>query len=1105
MGEKIVIGPINKGLRNDWLAFNIDNDNFPTLENAYQWRGRVKRKRGTQFICRLTFPVVEGSIGTTGSSPWTINTIYTAFSPAITHPANSSIEEGSVVIIIESTPEIKFIDQGNGTLNGYLIGNITAATQANPCEITSAGHTLSTGNKVTINNVGGMTELNGNTYTITVVDANHFTLDGVDSTGFTAYTSGGTWTYLSPSNTGTINYISGVIVLTHTAGSGVAAEAYFNYYPTLPVMGLEDFVFPTSAFPLTIAFDTENAYNIITGSPYPSYNVSYYKNPSSSGSYVQKTTWTPTSWNGQDYQQFWSTNYQGALWVTNGIDVPFTGSTIGMQFAPANTITYNSNTATTLNVTITNCPLVVGDFVFVNEWKASVAADAATLNFQSGYVTAVSGTSASLTVTITFPNANITVTTYTPGIIQYLTNRSDTTKDCIRWYDGDPTGGTTSNPTFVAGDGWVNFMPPLSQAIFSIGGLPQDQYYLVGARIIYPFKDRLLFFGPVVQTSTGMPIYLQDTVVYSQNGTAYYTVSFQGDPRFPTNDPSGPTVPLPILVPENQTALAAAYFSDSSGYGGFITAGLDQPIITVSPNEDVLILGFAPSIQARFVYSGNDIIPFNFFITNSEFGSVSTFSSVTLDEGVLTRGARGITITSQVQSQRIDLDIPDQIYEMNLVNNGNERFCAQRDFINEWVYFTYPGNYSRYIYPTQTLLYNYRDKSWAIFNESYTTYGGFRKKTGFVWATVGQYYPTWSVWNDPWDAGVSTTLQPVVIAGNAQGFVIEKGTGTGEGISLFIQSISNSVITSPNHCLNNNDFIIITGCIGTVSSFINGKVFQIQNTTTNTFTLFPQVLSSGLTYIGGGNIQRLYVPYIQSKQFPVAWQAARKTRLGPQQYLLTTTSSSQITLLIFLSQVSSTPFNDLSFPNTSKIVPEISDNNTLIYSAILYTCPENTNLGLTPANINLQMVTAVLQAQTWHRLNTSLIGDTVQVGFTMTNQQMLSYNINGSSFAITGATNAYPCVLTCDGTTIFPGELLQISGVEGMVELNFNADLYNYYIVLSSTDTTVTIDVDSTSFGTFILETPNLAQIQPVAPLNQTAEIELHSIVLDVSPSMVLA
>src|SRR5580692_7256771 len=53
MGEKLVVGPYNKGLRNDVTPFNIDNDSFPTLFNSYQWRGRIKRKRGTAFLTEL--------------------------------------------------------------------------------------------------------------------------------------------------------------------------------------------------------------------------------------------------------------------------------------------------------------------------------------------------------------------------------------------------------------------------------------------------------------------------------------------------------------------------------------------------------------------------------------------------------------------------------------------------------------------------------------------------------------------------------------------------------------------------------------------------------------------------------------------------------------------------------------------------------------------------------------------------------------------------------------------------------------------------------------------------------------------------------------------
>ncbi len=85
-------------------------------------------------------------------------------------------------------------------------GFITNATQANPCQVTSPNHSLITGTLIHINNVQGMTQLNAALYNITVVDSNNFTLNGINSTGFSAYIKGGIWN-MTPTNGQT--YISG--------------------------------------------------------------------------------------------------------------------------------------------------------------------------------------------------------------------------------------------------------------------------------------------------------------------------------------------------------------------------------------------------------------------------------------------------------------------------------------------------------------------------------------------------------------------------------------------------------------------------------------------------------------------------------------------------------------------------------------------------------------------------------------------------------------------------------------------------------------------------------------------------------------------------------
>ncbi|MFB3149901.1 MAG: ubiquitin-activating E1 FCCH domain-containing protein [Alphaproteobacteria bacterium] len=68
---------------------------------------------------------------------------------------------------------------------------IGGATQADPVVVTATAHGFSDGDTLRIARVVGMTELNGNAYTVANKAANTFELSGVDGTGFTAYASGG--------------------------------------------------------------------------------------------------------------------------------------------------------------------------------------------------------------------------------------------------------------------------------------------------------------------------------------------------------------------------------------------------------------------------------------------------------------------------------------------------------------------------------------------------------------------------------------------------------------------------------------------------------------------------------------------------------------------------------------------------------------------------------------------------------------------------------------------------------------------------------------------------------------------------------------------------
>ena len=89
--------------------------------------------------------------------------------------------------------------------------------RANPGVVTANGHGLKEGQQVTISGVGGMTQLNGNVYTVRNPATNTFEL--YDTDGTTSINSGSFGTYTSG---GTVTH--GVVVLSSTNGSFVAGE-----------------------------------------------------------------------------------------------------------------------------------------------------------------------------------------------------------------------------------------------------------------------------------------------------------------------------------------------------------------------------------------------------------------------------------------------------------------------------------------------------------------------------------------------------------------------------------------------------------------------------------------------------------------------------------------------------------------------------------------------------------------------------------------------------------------------------------------------------------------------------------------------------------------
>ena len=116
---------------------------------------------------------------------------------------------------------INYESRAYDNLRRYVAKTITGVTQANPAVVTATAHTFANGDTVTITGVVGMTQLNNNSYTVANATANTFELNATNSTGFTAYASGGAVTLNDATAYGFINADYKAKDITLTASSDV--------------------------------------------------------------------------------------------------------------------------------------------------------------------------------------------------------------------------------------------------------------------------------------------------------------------------------------------------------------------------------------------------------------------------------------------------------------------------------------------------------------------------------------------------------------------------------------------------------------------------------------------------------------------------------------------------------------------------------------------------------------------------------------------------------------------------------------------------------------------------------------------------------------------
>lgn len=510
----------------------------------------------------------------------------------------------------------------------------------------------------------------------------------------------------------------------------------------------------------------------------------------------------PVTWNGQDYNFFTYTNYAGAMWVTNGVP--------GLNGVAIST-TANSGADTIVTTTIphgfTNGQYVT--FININSGSSS------TLNGLSLVISLASGSTFTVSGNYTAGSGGLALNS------QVQTSE----QDGIRFY-GDLTYGPSSFSL-----SWANYNPPINPYVA-----------LAGALLIFPYRGYLVFLNTWEGNNPGQLQNFGNRARWTQIGTPYYSDPVPGLPNQQISDPF-------------------AARDDIFGRGGANDAPTQEVIVGAAFIRDILVVYFEKSTwRLRFV--NNTQNPFVWERVNVELGSDCTYSTIPFDKGVMTIGRRGILISDGNDTMRFDEKIPNDIFDIRVLNNGLDRVSGIRTFRSKLCYWTFPDDENENtIYPNKVLVYNYESKTWAFFDDTFTTFG--------------YYYPSSSApsltWNDlplPWssysemspDDAVSDTGFETIVAGNQQGFVFElEQLSAQNDPSLYIAAITTGAITvinSPNHNLNDGDWVQLTGISGVLDNFglsLNGRNFKISTNTPSMGNDPNNFVIQGFAILDAGN------------------------------------------------------------------------------------------------------------------------------------------------------------------------------------------------------------------------------------------------------------
>ncbi len=337
-----------------------------------------------------------------------------------------------------------------------------------------------------------------------------------------------------------------------------------------------------------------------------------------------------------------------------------------------------------------------------------------------------------------------------------------------------------------------------------------------------------------------------------------------------------------------------AWRSDIFGKGGFIDAPTNEAIVGATFFKNTLLVQFERSTwQLRYV--GEYGLPFIWERISSDFGAESGFSTVLFDSGVLAVGDRAIVTGNSSSVNRIDEQIPDEVFSFSNENDGPQRVIGIRDFQKELVYWCYSSGELRRKFPNHTLLYNYKNNTFAEFRNNVTFFGTYQDPVGITWDSLTTYWYEDSVlWDDDPDL---IPLFPSIVCGNQKGYIhkysytnLDEPSLPVKGITFPVDVTQPITLNIPDHNLENEEIIYLTDFkfIDTsdptdptgVGTNLNERIFSVTRIDDDNISLsewvqpdgpyvtdYPRSPDADADYIGTGQVTLFPKMYIEMKDF----------------------------------------------------------------------------------------------------------------------------------------------------------------------------------------------------------------------------------------------